>query len=224
MDEFDDSSEEKKLSNLFEIQSEQILSGYTNEDLKTFVHDLFLIFKVFDHIDHEYYEGESILIRKDIDKYKSMIKDWNAKYRDIILKFDLGSIECSLCVFIKEEARNIVPLVKNMKGYISHKIHRKDEYTELETVFEGENEGSENTLNLRKEKEILQLIYCKEDMLDPKSPEFRICIYFGLKGGFEHDMNLKKYEKEFSFDLSSEETKSAGDGWSRWYPDVVFYK
>ena len=224
MDSFSGESENSRLTNLFEIESEEILSVYSEEDIKIFVKDLYLTFKIFDYIDHEYFDTESIVTKKDIEKFRHMVNDWNKKYRDILLEFSLGSFECNLKVYILEKAQNILPLVKKMKGYVSSKIIKNSSGEELETIFHGSDERNENSLNLRKEEGRLRMIYSLEDMMTPKSPEFRLCIFFALKGGYEKEINVKRYEKEFSFDLTSQRDRTKGEGWARWYPDVVLHK
>ncbi|MFH0876364.1 MAG: hypothetical protein V1859_10585 [archaeon] len=208
---------------LFEVETDPILSAYNEEDIKTFVHDLFLAFQVASRIDEAYGEGASGKTGKNIDSFKLFIQDWNKKYRDILLKFSVTSIECRLDLFIYDTIKNSANIASKMKRFKQAKLYRKNGKIELEATFEcSDASTNENTLNLIQDGNLLRMIYNKEDMLNAKSPEFKLCAYYGLKNGFVREIDLKKYSQEFSFDLTAESSKGEGEGWGRRYADIVF--
>ncbi len=205
------------LDNLFEIETDPIFHGYSQQDVQAFVHDLFLVFNVLSHIDREYGEGDSPFVVRDIENFKKLTDDWNKKYRDIILRFYVTGIECRMAVYLKESRDNMLLILKRMKSFSKVKTSGP----EMEAYFqEGFENRSDNTLSLYEEKGMFKLIYLAEDMLDPKSPEFKLCTFFGLKDGYDRTISLKKYQKQFSFDNISSSLK--GEGWERRFPTVVF--
>ena len=194
-DPFYESSKEKdKLDNLLKIEIDGILKKFSKEDIKEFVYDLLLIFSIMDNIENNYSDG-NIQLEKDIKKFNQLIKDWNLKYQDILLK--TSGFDSGLLVYLREkQLSNLVPVIKKMNRFKEIEVSEE----KIEAFFE--HNEQENTLTITK-KDNLKLVYLKEDMLSPSSPEFRICIYFGLKNGFNKAIDLQNYSDEFSFDIEN---------------------
>lgn len=214
-DPFFDSKKDKvrdNLENWFQIETDDILKEYSHSDIKIFVYDLFLSFNILNYIDKLYGQGESNKIDSDIKKYKNFIKEWNKKYRDVILDFIVGGIECKLEIFLDCNIDYASKLISRMYRY----LRTNKSSSKLVAVFKSD-EG-ENTLNLQDDKKMMKMIFLKEDMLNPKSPEFRLCTYFAMKNGFKREIDLQKYANEFSFDIDD----SSDEGWNRRYPGIEF--
>ena len=204
--------------NLFEVETDGILREFREEDIKTFVYDLFLVFSVLEHIDQDYGSGSQNFTGKDIKKFKNLIREWNQKYKDVLLDFRTDGLSCLLKVYFKEKDLHRLDLkIRKMNRY-SRSSFSEDNY---EAEFE-ESPDNLNTLTIECQRDYTVLIYNKEDMLQPKSPEFRLCCYFGLAEGYEKRVDLQRYANEFSFDISTEESIEEGHSWSSRYPDIRF--
>ena len=193
---FESNKKEDELDNLLKVEIDGVLKGFSKSDIKEFVHDLFLAFSVLENIEKNYGDLNTQLER-DIKRFKQMIKDWNTKYWDIILEFCDSNTEPGLKVLLREkQLSNLVSVIKKMNRFKELDIDEE----KIEALFEYNEQ--ENTLTIKKNDNI-NLIYLREDMLDPRSPEFRICTFFGLKNGFNKEIDLQDYAEEFSFDIEN---------------------
>ena len=105
-------------------------------------------------------------------------------------------------------------LVKKMNRF--DRIADSDE-EELIVVFM--IDGEENELTLKRSDENSELIYLQDDMMNPRSPEFRLSTFFGLHEGYDKGVDLQEYADEFSFDIDE---KYDDEGWNKRYPKMVF--
>jgi hypothetical protein len=202
----------------FEIDMEGILKEYKPEDIEIFVQDLFFVFNILQNLDHEYGETDNHEIERDLKKFKNLVKDWNNKYRDIILDFKRTQLECKIDIFIIEkDAETLASVIKGMKRFNTLNLYEK----KLDAAFQ-DIKGGENTLTFEIENRVFRLIYLKGDMLKPQSPEFRLCTYYAMKNGFEKTINLEKYKNMFSFDISTEESRQQEHGWQSRYRGINF--
>ena len=208
---YESDKEENKLREKFEVERDGILNNYKNEDIKIFVYDLFLVFDILNKLNDENISSQ---LDRDIKKFKKLIDDWAIKYRDIMFELKTTD-ELSLRVFFKEEKLvDIIKILKDMNRF--DRIQKVDE-DELTAVFL--IGGEENTLTLKQDNKRIRLIYLQEDMVNPKSPEFRLCIYYGLKDGFNKETDLQNYGTIFSFDIEEE---YESESWYRRYPTIKF--
>ena len=103
-----------------------------------------------------------------------------------------------------------------MNRFKKYELYSKGGRT-LEAFFDSRQSEGENTLTLKEEKDLLKLIYLQEHMLDPHSPEFRLCTFYAMKEGFNKDIDLQKYENDFSFFITDGIEKRSGSGWLSYY-------
>lgn len=181
------------------LLAEPILKEYSSEDIEIFIKDIFLVTRIAAHIDKDYGEHDNPDTENDIRKFKKLLLQWEKKYKDIVLKFKITGIECKLLIYVQDTEERLAGLLKNMKGFSRLNYHPGK--------IEGEfSEGLKvtNTVTFSMEEGMLKMIYSKEDILDEKSPEIRVCIFYGLKGGFDKTISLQDYADTFSFDLSPE--------------------
>jgi hypothetical protein len=205
----------------FEIELENIFSQYNKRDIKEFVKDLFLIFRVLRSVDREYSSSDNAEIEHDVTKFKSLIKEFNRKYRDILFEFYIDGLQCALKIyFAQRDYESILPIIKQMNRFIG--IRRFQDH--IEGVYENYNENNEgeNCVILQKENNMLRMIFQKEDMLNAKSPEFRLCTYFAMKDGFEKSINLQKFGNEFSFQLVTDDAVEQEHSWDSRYFGVRY--
>ncbi len=194
---------------IIEISPEEIFMGYDEEDVNIFVKELFFVFSIAQKIDNDYGEGSS-QAAKDIKKFKMLMKDWELKYRDIILDFRNDGIQCRLRCHLKDSVQAAVSIIRKMNNFEKVEIAP----SKVNAIFSSEKTKEENTVTLEVRQNTLELIYSKEDMLNPKSPEFRLCTYYAMKDGYDKKIELeKKYRDVFSF--SFEEAQKY-DWQNRW--------
>jgi hypothetical protein len=192
----------------FNIESDPILRQFHREDIRIFVQDLFLVFNILAKMDLD----QNNQTDKNISKFRSLMKEWELKYRDVILHFKSDSIECSIKIYFKDTFENAAHLIESMNRFKS-----MSRYTaQLDASFEGDK--MDNTLTLKSESGLLRMIYLKEDMLRANSPEFKLCTFYAMKDGFDKSINLQKYSEAFSFDADNTDTV----GWYKSYSDIRF--
>ena len=201
------------LENWFVIETDDILKSYSHEDIKTFVYDFFLSFNILRRLDYIYGKGKGRRLDNDIKKFRIFINDWNRKYRDIILEFIVDGIQCRLDIYLITTVSEVSKLIERMNRF----VNLQKSASKVAATFE--TGSGDNSLTLKSEKKMMKVIYLEEDMLNPKSPEFKLCTYFAMKNGFEKEINLQKYAEEFSFDLGE---GSGEGGWARRYPGIEF--
>ncbi|MFH2021340.1 MAG: hypothetical protein ABIJ34_08055 [archaeon] len=203
---------EPKISGtVLEIEQEDIFKEFSDEDLAEFVKEFYFVFNVLALLDQDYGQLDNSQTGKNLKKFKLMIKDWNKKYKDLLLDFQMDGISCKLKVFFDDDLPHLALLLKKMQRFIGF---TKFSNEKLNAVFKEGTANDENSLTVHNLGNRVELIYSKEDVQDPKSPEFRLCAYYALKNGFDKSINLnEKYENTFSF-ISETIFK---DGWnSRW--------
>ena len=193
------------------IEPEEIFKDYNEEDLSVFVNEFYMVFNLSQSLDEDYNQGDSNRTQKNIKRFKNLIKDWNKKYRDILLEFLADGLQCRLIISFDEKLDGIVKIIKRMKRFVEIRSYTA---RRLNTVFSEQGRRGENTLTFETDGRTVKMIYSKQDMLKPESPEFRICSYYALKNGFDKTIDIiEKYKEAFSFGSESTETY----GWnSRW--------
>jgi hypothetical protein len=201
----------------FEIEIDGILSEYDRKSLKTFVLDFFLVFTLIDLINQEYNNLDDIKINKDIKKFNNLIQQWNYKYKNLILTFEETDFENILNIYVNEkDFDSVCETMKKMNRLISCEIFEN----KIIAVFEDFHEDREKELILKKKDFSLKLLYLQQDMVDPKSPEFRLSAYYALKE-IDKSIDLQQYSNEFSFALKPKLIKETQYGWLSNSPETI---
>ena len=164
---------------------------------------------VLEKLDQDYSQGDNSQTARNIRRFKALIKDWNRKYRDILLEFSTDGIQCKLNVSFDDTMGSISAVIQKMNRFIEISTIGQ----RINAVFSELGKSGENTLTFESSGRLVRLVYSKEDMLRPGSPEFRICAYYALKNGFDKSIRIiESYKETFSFGDQTENY-----GWnSRW--------
>jgi hypothetical protein len=193
------------------LTPEEIFKGQSEKDLSVFVNEFYMVFSILEKLDKDYDQGDSVRTEKNVKKFRSLVKDWNKKYRDLLLVFSADGIQCRLTISFAEDLQGVADVIRRMNRFMEM---RSFSATRLNAVFAEASRKGENTLTLESDGSTVTMIHSKEDMLKPESPEFRICAYYAMKDGFDRSIDLlQKYKESFSFGSESSEKY----GWnSRW--------
>jgi hypothetical protein len=203
----------------FTIETQGILKGFDPADIKVFVYDLFLVFHLRKQLDQDYGNADNPMTKRDIETFKKLLMAWEQKYKDIIIKLEMTGLEFKLSVFLlQERVEDFIPILQKITNYSSSQMIREHDVLMLDAIFT-EN-GVENSLTIKQVKQGMKLIYLEEDMLNPKSPEFHLCTYYGMKGGYNKSINLQLFHDKFSFGM--DRTTSTEGDWFNRFPRVIF--
>ncbi|MBU0758220.1 MAG: hypothetical protein KKF44_09190 [Nanoarchaeota archaeon] len=196
------------------LELDGFLQNFNVKDMLTFAEDFYLVFKIYEEIEKNYGEMGTFGVQEDLGRFRKMISEWNLKYRDILLEVTTDSIECNLWVYLREKNINeIIPVLRKMKRL--HSIKKlKTSPLKIEAMFGSVENENENSLILLEDGGRIKIIYLREDMLLPHSPEFRFAAYYAMKDGFDRRINIRKYSSEFSFHLPK---ATSGCGWLSYY-------
>lgn len=209
-------TERREIDALSHIENDGILSGLVRKDVIHFSRDLYFIFEVLHQLDEDYGDMDSHTLEKDIKRFKEMVDDWNMKYPNLKFKFKVDGIQCLLKVyFLASTPHQLIPVLGKMNRFLRIEVYENYE-NGLEAVYTDDDINStvdENTLTLRPEDGMVRLIYSEEDMQDPKSPEFRLCAYYAVKDGVNHDVDIENTARSFSFEITPNKQKDGGYGW-----------
>ena len=176
------------------ILSEKTLFSYDQKKINDFSNDLHTLFHIYKSINDNLDTDYSSLPEKNKKRFLELVKLWNSKYNNIALQVDS---HFKLKIYFNINLENIKQIVKKMIEF--SKLELSENELTLTAYFD-----ESNTLTLEGENNYTKLIYLEEDMLDLKSPEFRICTILGLSS-YNSKVDLKKLFQDFAFS-SSEDT------------------
>ncbi|NTV24429.1 MAG: hypothetical protein HGA85_08775 [Nanoarchaeota archaeon] len=160
--------------------------------------DLLLVFQIRAQVDKDLGESDNPNSSRNISTFKKLVADFNKKYSGLKLAFDTSGYDAKIrmsCTVPEEKLVKYVSMIRDFTSY--------DQKTK-EAMFE-----SRNTLSFRF-GEKTDIIYLASDMLDPGSPEFKLCVYLMQASS---PIDLSRYAADFSFDIAGDSPQE-GEGHS----------
>ena len=184
-----------------------IMSELNSNDLNEFRKDFTELIRVSFGISKEYSK-----LSKDVDRYleefKKIVALFNKKYNGLTLRLKKTTEELRLRIFIKENSVkdvfvNVASKFNGLKAigvndFSEAKVEEADKFSKmLDSVknklfisyFEQETSG---TIFLEYYKEGMVELHYNHGIGDEKNPEFKLCVYYAVKGGIG-EVNV--YEK-----------------------------
>jgi len=195
-----------------DLSDEMYVSGplkdYPQYLVKEFAEDLIFVFSIFEQLKDIYSQDSYSGTKKRMVQFKELLLKWKKKYRDIFVDFKGGRSESDLEINFLTDSNEIRTLSKKMGDFtriVETKSSMKIYFLDDQNYY----------LTLLKRGELMTLVYSLEDIMNPGSPEFRLCVYFAMKGGF--DTSIKLDEKDLSFSFGFNPIK---DDWFKRYPEI----
>ncbi|MBN2423115.1 hypothetical protein JXB41_07880 [Candidatus Woesearchaeota archaeon] len=210
----------------------ELLKDIPLDNISIFKKDLFLLINIVNNIDIAYGNAKIEFIH-DLVHFKRFIEEWNQKYPDLIINYFDNGIQFKIRILINEP--DLKSLFINSAGNIeglrainnTNIEFKNNEYLDkLTEIMKTEmnllcidEENNENTLTFKHndKNNKIELIFEKTDMLNPESPEFKICAYYALKQ-HKPEIDLQEHGTNFSFDTAYETQKGEGFGYERRRP------
>jgi len=174
-----------------------IISELDSEDLNEFKKDFAELTRVHSGIDKEYSK-----LGKDVDKYtkefKQILNLFNKKYKNLAIRAKQTTEEIKLRIFIREKSVkdvfiNVASRLDGLKAvgvsdFGKAKIEETDKFSkELDKVknklFISYFEKEAGTIFLEQSKKGMVELHCGEGIGNERSPEFKLCSYYGVKDG-----------------------------------------
>ena len=178
-----------------------IISGLDTKDLNEFKKDFIELIRANSGINKEYSS-----LGKDIDKYLAQFKQivdlFNKKYKNLIVRLKQTPEELKLRFFIKDNSvKDVFTKVASRLDGLSSigtnnfdaaTIEQTDKFSkEIDKIknkifisYYGKEEGS-NNLFLEYKNKMIELHY-GDEIEDERSPNFKLCAYYAIKGGIKN--------------------------------------
>jgi len=174
-----------------------IINELDSKDLNEFRKDFTELIRVYSGINNEYSK-----LGKDIDKYiaefKQIVNLFNKKYKGLVLRLKKTIKELQLRIFIKEKSVkdvfvNVASKLDGLRAigvadFDKAKIEEADRFSkELDKVknklFISYFEKESGTIFLEYHKKGLVELHHSDGIGNERSPEFKLCSYYAVKGG-----------------------------------------
>ena len=191
-----------------------IISELSSRDLNEFKKDFLELMTVLGRLNKEYGKV-SRNIDKSIKDFKEAINLCNEKYSGIKLKLKKTIEELKLTILIKEKSvidlfKNVASRIEGLKaigstGQKAIPLEDADKFSrELDKVkdklFVSYHyvDGTNAILFESIENGMIEMHY-SQDITQDKSPEFKICAFYAVKEGVNHDINVCDRLAAFGF-------------------------
>lgn len=199
-----------------------LLDIFDKKDIKDFQKDIEQIIRISTGVNKEF--GK---VNKNLDKYiknyKTLIKLFNRKYNNLLLKIKTTLDEIKLFIFLRNEKNvrdvfiNVASKIAGLKsiGTSGIEIGAEKFSDELENIkdkiyisYYSQDIGSTIIfMEYNKKQKNVELHYNLKDIIDEKNPEFKLIAYYALKDGFKK-INIFSEAIKFGFlDLLTETEK-----------------
>jgi len=170
--------------------------------------------------------------KEDITKYRKeydkLIEMFNKKYKGIFMKLAAKADGLELKVFFRKET-DMKGVFSNASKIIGIKAIGLEGFGEVDvgspelqetlsrakeqlyiSYYDAESGSSTILIEFSKKEKMVELIYDIEGMENEKSPEFKLCIFYGIKEGYEPGIDIIGEEAKFGFiDYLEAEEKNA---------------
>jgi hypothetical protein len=198
---------------------EPFYKRYPADQVNEFKQDFLLLIRMGWEMDKEYGFSEGELYH-NLPEYEKCLSLFKQKYRDIILKVEKSSNRLRLRIYFKVES--IPKLFMEAASKVEEVRSFGFNPFETVTVSERENIGqrikearnhlyityysadaASNTIYLKHSKNegMVELIYDKDGIIDEKSPEFKLCVLYGLLEGYDPSIDIRSHASTFVFHL-----------------------
>ncbi len=191
-----------------------ILEDFSGHDISEFIQDFFLLIKMSTEIDEMYSEGNNLFYQNKaiFDRYCRL---FTQKYAPFSLKTFVKGSGKSLKIFLPEQdvAKIFREVASTIEGLVGVSNMREPEVSTndrgklaktlaiiRDRIYINYNPDSV-ILEYRKTEGKVELVYDPQAILRSKenSPEFKLCCYYALKGGYDRNINLQDAAKGFVF-------------------------
>jgi|TARA_B100001971_G_C18074078_1_gene474678 hypothetical protein len=205
-----------------------ILSKISQKDINHFGKDFSQVIRVSAEIDRYYAEW-----KHDLDKYipkvEKLIQLFNKKYKNIKLKLSKKIDSVNVRILLNENTlknlfNNCASRIAGLKSVgaknfgaadvaepekIANEIEKIKDKLYL-TYYFPETGIHSAFLSKNKNEKMVELHWDKKDSIIEISPDFRICSFYALKGGYNKKIKLAEEGSTFGFtSLLSEREKAA---------------
>ncbi len=191
-----------------------ILESFSGHDINEFLNDFLLLMKMGMEMEQMYSEGNNAFYHnKSI--FEKCCTLFTQKYQTFILKpFIQGSGKSVKLFFPDKDVKKIYrEACSRIEGLVGvSNTHDQEvpvssrQQVEMELanvrdkIYINYNPDS-IILEYRRKEDMVELVYDPQAILKNKdsSPEFKLCCYYALKGGFDRNVNMQEAAKGFIF-------------------------
>ncbi len=187
-----------------------ILEKFNYRDVAEFKQDFILIMKMTSEIDREYGSIDTSFLHNK-PEYEKCLELFSKKYKDLILKPNTNPVDKNLNIFFDVKlVKDVFDVAKEIDRF---KAAGRDSLSLINIsdkrfdVLEISNRACLEYFTSAKSKSIIlrfssaeqkpELIYDKEGVIDEKSPEFKLCAYYGCLNGFDKKINMRSAAATF---------------------------
>jgi len=188
-----------------------ILKQFPYTDVNEFKKDFLTLMNMSFEMDRQQATLDPSVMH-NLPEFQECLKLFKKKYKDIELKTKQDSFKI-LILFpekgikkIFEEAASKVDDIKAIGMDFSDKTSDLEVMEQMVKATGGKlyleyfaSDTKSNTIILKfnKSENAAELIYDKEGILDQKSPEFRLCTFYGCLNGFDKKRDIQKAASTF---------------------------
>lgn len=201
-----------------------ILDGFKSNDKDEFRKDFLQLVRIAYCMDKSYGKSHKS-IDKYMPKYKSLISDFNRKYKNLRLKLVKDIEKFKLSIFIKEKNvkdlfSNVASRIEGLKAIGAENFNSavaensekfaKELMNVKDKIYISYAEG-DVFLEYNEKGKSIELHYEYEKSSDEKNPGFVLLAYYALKDGFDNSIRI--YEKGAELGFSDLLTEKEKDEW-----------
>jgi len=191
-----------------------ILEDFSGHDISEFMQDFFLLIKMGTEVDEMYSEGNNLFYQNKaiFEKYCRL---FTQKYAPFSLETFVKGAGKSLKIFLPDQDvvkifREVAVRIEGLVGVSNLRdleVPANDREKLARALVAVRDKMYINynpdsiILEYRKEEDKVELVYDPQTILKNKenSPEFKLCCYYALKGGYDRNIDLQDAAKGFVF-------------------------
>lgn len=186
----------------------------------------------------KYYGDSKVDISKHLEDYESLIKRFNDKYPGLFLKVVRTSEDLKLKILIKN-VKNIQEVFSNAAKITGIKSIGLESFGEVDidnpqlaatlekakdrlyiSYYDADKGSNTIFIEYSEKDKMIEVMYEKSDMIDDKSPEFKLCAFYAVKEGYDQSIGLTEHWAKFGF-LDYLESTEKNKWLDRFQPDFT---